>query len=317
MNKPVLYTILILSNICISQNLLPNGNFEFYSSCPSDHDQVYKAIPWYKPNSNTSDYFNACFQPPSVVLDVGVPVNGVGYQEAHSGNGYCGLGFEPPFSYYEYIASPLSEPLKAGTNYCVSMWVSLADTFCLAVNKLGILFSNDSIYSALNHINVVPDIQFDEVVNNKGEWMNLSTTYLASGGEQYLSIGIFDSLGMDTSIVCMTAPWEAGTYLYIDDVSVVEDMHNNSCSTAEHEYEIPNIFTPNGDESNDYFLCQFDNELDYIYIVNRWGNSIITLNSTNPSWDGRIDGVDVSEGVYFYKAFIKGKYKTGFIHLVR
>lgn len=64
------------------------------------------------------------------------------------------------------------------------------------------------------------------------------------------------------------------------------------------EPEVKNVFTPNNDGINDFFVVSNlekfpDNEL---VIVNRWGNEVFTTKSYNNSWDGS----KLSEGTYFY-----------------
>ncbi len=64
----------------------------------------------------------------------------------------------------------------------------------------------------------------------------------------------------------------------------------------------PNIFTPNGDGVNEnYFInVDFGEEFEAI-ILNRWGNVVAKLNQIDQGWDGKINGSDASEGVYFIK----------------
>jgi len=89
-------------------------------------------------------------------------------------------------------------------------------------------------------------------------------------------------------------------------------------------YDMPNIFTPNGDGTNDFFTLNAENavELEMI-ITNRWGNVVFDSEDLNPSWNGKDkSGKDCSPGVYFYKFRIMGmdgeeKNEHGFVHLVR
>ena len=66
--------------------------------------------------------------------------------------------------------------------------------------------------------------------------------------------------------------------------------------------DIPNVFTPNGDGTNDYFVV--DNhgmETLNMLIFNRWGAKVYEWNTTQTAWDGTgLDGEDVADGVYFY-----------------
>ncbi|PBQ31603.1 hypothetical protein CNR22_07425 [Sphingobacteriaceae bacterium] len=74
--------------------------------------------------------------------------------------------------------------------------------------------------------------------------------------------------------------------------------------------EIPNVFTPNGDNANDLFFVKGSNltEID-ITIVDRWGQQVYQLKSKtgNIAWDGKTPkGKDAAEGVYMYVLRAKG-----------
>lgn len=65
---------------------------------------------------------------------------------------------------------------------------------------------------------------------------------------------------------------------------------------------VPNIITPNGDGTNDFFLIKTAGIKSYdLVIVNRWGNTVFESNDPTVIWDGKSDGQPVDEGVYFYK----------------
>jgi trimeric autotransporter adhesin len=65
----------------------------------------------------------------------------------------------------------------------------------------------------------------------------------------------------------------------------------------------PNVFTPNGDGSNDlYFVDVQWGEKFYGEIFNRWGNYIDFIEGINVGWDGKTEkGNEVVDGVYFIK----------------
>jgi gliding motility-associated-like protein len=85
----------------------------------------------------------------------------------------------------------------------------------------------------------------------------------------------------------------------------------------------PNVFTPNGDGSNElYFVPVFFGAQFEATIVNRWGNKMTTITDLNAGWDGKVNGEDVSEGVYYitYTATdFNGKSISGhtYFHLIR
>ncbi|RLD67146.1 MAG: hypothetical protein DRI84_03280, partial [Bacteroidetes bacterium] len=67
------------------------------------------------------------------------------------------------------------------------------------------------------------------------------------------------------------------------------------------EIEIPNVITPNGDGINDVFNYQNDEFWDIkTEIFNRWGQLVFSGDGSE-RWDGRFQGNQVSDGVYFYQ----------------
>ena len=66
--------------------------------------------------------------------------------------------------------------------------------------------------------------------------------------------------------------------------------------------DIHNVFTPNGDGTNDYFdFGEFAMKTINVNLYNRWGELVYTWDTPNSIWDGRgFDGEDLPEGVYYY-----------------
>jgi len=91
------------------------------------------------------------------------------------------------------------------------------------------------------------------------------------------------------------------------------------------DFEVPNVFSPNGDNANDNFTLVFADGIQEfnIVIVNRWGQIINEYDDADFAWDGKdAGGNDVPEGVYFYRAtgtIFGGEVltKQGFVHLLR
>ncbi|MCC6369514.1 MAG: gliding motility-associated C-terminal domain-containing protein [Bacteroidia bacterium] len=75
--------------------------------------------------------------------------------------------------------------------------------------------------------------------------------------------------------------------------------------------EIPNVFTPNGDNINDNFFLHTANlSTISIKIYDRWGHKVYDLESEkgNILWDGKNQlGIDCPEGTYFYVLKATGK----------
>ncbi len=95
----------------------------------------------------------------------------------------------------------------------------------------------------------------------------------------------------------------------------------------------PNVFTPNGDGTNDFFVVKFWSMKEVkVSIFNRWGRTVHVYENKNvmgfentwtvSAWDGRIGGRDASPGVYYYVVEGLGRdgkkrWKKGFVHLFR
>ncbi len=92
----------------------------------------------------------------------------------------------------------------------------------------------------------------------------------------------------------------------------IDSVRNNSISSdtvcingdACGAFRLPNVFTPNHDDWNDYFR-PFPNasiEKLEIKIFNRWGNLIYSYQGKDLNWDGNVQGSNkpVSDGVYYY-----------------
>ncbi|MEI6764251.1 MAG: CotH kinase family protein [Bacteroidota bacterium] len=90
------------------------------------------------------------------------------------------------------------------------------------------------------------------------------------------------------------------------------------------EIKIPNVFTPNGDGSNDVFA---PSNVDFIVngemqIFNRWGKLIFSTENLKTGWNGRVGSQKCSDGVYYWLINYTDKARRsaqlkGFINLVR
>lgn len=65
---------------------------------------------------------------------------------------------------------------------------------------------------------------------------------------------------------------------------------------------MPNSFTPNGDGLNDVFRIPpgVNLKLKEFSIYDRWGNKIFTTTDINKGWNGKLNGMDISTGVFIY-----------------
>jgi hypothetical protein len=211
--------------LCSGVNLVPNGDFESYGTCPDTASGFATVAPWFAPTLGSPDYFNAC----AGTNSPSVPTNFEGVQAAHSGQGYAGgIVYSPsgaPIngSYREYIETPLIAPLVAGQAYRVSFYVNLTDISSHAIAEIGAHLSVGPVldYTMQEGLAVVPQVvnPSTNLLASTNSWMLVQGVFTAAGGEDYLTLGSFTSDAATTAVPAGgTDYW---TYYYFDDVSVV------------------------------------------------------------------------------------------------
>lgn len=80
-------------------------------------------------------------------------------------------------------------------------------------------------------------------------------------------------------------------------------------SVAESRLEFPNAFSPNGDGINDIYKAKegYQSIVEFqATIFNRWGQKIYSWSDPAGGWDGKFNGKDVKQGVYFVLVKAKG-----------
>ena len=97
------------------------------------------------------------------------------------------------------------------------------------------------------------------------------------------------------------------------------------CIAQEADFIVaPNVFTPNGDGTNDIFEVRSnEGKKVSLKIYTRAGVLIYAVEAERCRWDGNsLSGMKMSTGVYYYSAEIVGSTsrnarKSGFVHLYR
>ena len=307
MNKKEIFSFFIgfvlYLNLC-SQNLVPNSSFESYIQCPLSGDKIYYSTGWFQPNkapgglsvnqSSSSDYFNSCSDS---ITDV--PNNLVGYQNARTGNAYIGLTlYSNLFNQNggrEYAEIKLNQELLPGRKYIVKYYVSMANESKYSITKFDAHLSHDSllfISSAGMNIPAPPQIQYTGRINDTLNWVEVSNSFIAIGGENFLTIGNFhngnlcDSMSNPNTgtIVCCFA------YYYIDDVSLEEDTITGINDIKYSNFEI----YPN--PSNKDIQIKSNQVNKQIRILDLYGKNVLQIHPNNFS-----ENIDVSKfvnGVY-------------------
>ncbi|MDD2982363.1 MAG: gliding motility-associated C-terminal domain-containing protein [Crocinitomicaceae bacterium] len=322
-SKTVFFNIFLffVFSLTAQQNLVPNGSFEEYYSCPTGNNlndgQFERCKRWWSPTECSPDYFNVCNNNINGV--VGVPNNFWGYQNPFEGNGY--VGFIPVMVDgvelgSEYFRTELFFPLKPCVNYHFSMYISLANYSTHGLNKIGAYFSKDNSFQlGCKQLIESSQVKYTGIpIIDSVNWTKIEGTFTAEGGERFLTIGFFDE-DIDTVFVQFSLGSYFHPYYYVDNVSLYE-VGENLQQPCDFHLEIPNVFTPNNDGTNDVIdLSKYLDFIDNVRIINRWGNTVEILTKDNPIWDGN----NCTDGIYYYlieDEKIKTK-QNGFIHLIR
>ena len=197
-----LFLIAALAPICLGQNIVANPGFENVV-CPTGYGQISNATGWSYAfaSDGSSDLLHACHTGGIC----GVPGNFWGSSWPHSGNGYAHAGsFLFSDSNTEYILGHFNSPMVAGKCYYVEFWVKrtlsngLQSSLNFAVRGIGAYISAFPPQQSINiygnphgYINVQPQIVYDDFLTDHQNWVKVSGTYKAQGGEQFITIGNF------------------------------------------------------------------------------------------------------------------------------
>jgi len=93
------------------------------------------------------------------------------------------------------------------------------------------------------------------------------------------------------------------------DTIAYDDVESFTISISESKLEMPNAFSPNGDDINDtYKVKEYQSLIEFhAYIFNRWGQKLYEWdNPAADGWDGKYHGRDVKQGVYYCLVKAKG-----------
>lgn len=246
--------------ICEAQtNLVRNPGFEDKNTCTlatyegidtvwyDDPTAYTKVVYWMSPNYVTPDYYNRC-QTDTLFRRYSIPENQAGYQWPNNGQAYTGFiaysinkEFSPTGKVREYIQSQLASAMEPDALYCATFYCSIG--YYDAFN----IISTDDLAMAITHQpprnkNTAPyldpntdaSIQLTPQIIKKGQfhidtaaWYPVKGLFRATGGEQWITIGVFVDQGEADTLILRKAlkPTLEGyteAYYYIDDVSIIK-----------------------------------------------------------------------------------------------
>lgn len=179
-----------------------------------------------------------------------------------------------------------------------TLTVSQSGEYFVLVDNLGCNHA-DTIY--VSYFESTADLLIpDTTICNTHEFLldvntSISGNYFWNNGVTEPSIEIQES-----GMYIITIQNVCGSFTDSTRITVID------CST-DCEIQIPNVFTPNDDQSNDHWFIQ-SNCIDRLdcTIINRWGNIVYQYSDKNEIWDGNDNfGTPMTEGVYFYSIHVK------------
>lgn len=249
----------ILTN---SGNLVPNGGFEDFYRLPFHWSNEEDIASWNKNGNlvywevNSVDFYFYNPATPSMGWE-----NFNGYQKPFGGYGYAGINIFTvkkrgtalkPANIGESLFARLNDTLEKNTNYCVKLYVALADSSRYPCNCLSIkFFDDDSLTKLVNKeyekkhqvgpaLDFIPDFKLSEdIIKNTDTWKCVANKYQAKGTEKFILIGSY--LGCSAKYLDRGSEFiDDDGYYYIDDVSVVPISDSSECKCEQKTTTVQN-----------------------------------------------------------------------------
>jgi len=301
-----------------AQNLVSNGYFEIYDTCPNYPGQISRAVGWLK-SSLTPDYYNSC---PNInsVNGINVPYTQFGYQQdCCGGEGYAGI-----YVFYtdtvsdgrEYIYTKLIDTLKAGHKYLASIYVSQCNDYNYAIATMGMLFTDTITVLPWpkGFIHANPQVKNTTLLADTVNWMLVQDTITATGNEVYLTIGNFNTNATsDTVRIYNTFQQDYG-YYYVDGVSVY-DVATLGIEQNKNKVDVSVYPNPN----NGKMVIEYNLQSDAIMQITDVAGKLINeynLSALNNKLE--IHNNNLINGVYLYRIIDNNQIlKTGKIVIMK
>lgn len=217
-----------------NENLVENGGFEANAGKPKKLGQIDLATGWKSPTGVRADYFLSDSKSP----EIGAPLNSYGKEAPQEGENYAGIvaysfGDKMPRT---YIYAKLTTPLKKDVKYCVSFYVSLAESSKYASNQIGAHiskkeFKTDTKSAIIDKTHIIQ--QDNKIFNGFYGWEKVCGTFTAEGGEKFITIGNFTS-NDDTKKETNKKTGDIknqiiAAYYYVDNVTVTMISEDQPC----------------------------------------------------------------------------------------
>lgn len=208
-----------------AQNLVPNGSFEEYSTCPFGTNQVYLATGWDR-WYRSPEYFNACCENNWADVPQNFEVN----QWPSHGNAYCGLASASGSGdYCEIIGAALSEPLVPGLPVFVSLKLAAGiggtiEDPRLTTSHVGVRFTvNEDIWLTKTPLPNFAHLYLEAPPSVASQWQVLNGFIIPDSAYEQISIGRFHEIDSVTVSVVNPDGNFPSAYFLVDEVCVSYD----------------------------------------------------------------------------------------------
>jgi gliding motility-associated-like protein len=107
-------------------------------------------------------------------------------------------------------------------------------------------------------------------------------------------------------VICFEDPGPHQVTLLLTNIFGTTSYSQTVNAEIDCPFHIPNVFSPNGDGTNDVFAVKGIEKDFYLLILNRWGMKVYEANEK--WWNGKTTGENNSpEGTYFYVLRVNGR----------
>jgi outer membrane protein OmpA-like peptidoglycan-associated protein len=197
------------------QNLITNGNFEMGSNRMAE----VHASQIQQNNERFAKFWGSANETPDI----------------YKLNGNCYGGFRVMGVNFEVLRNELSRPLEADKTYCMQFKLKLKQENSYAFNGVSVVCSNSSRPFRNSREGIEQGVMIqthpEVVLGCREQWMIISGSFVAEGGEKYIYISNFTS---NDSLKLFKIDSTAGDYVdeiyyYIDDVVLIEETSSYKC----------------------------------------------------------------------------------------
>jgi len=166
------------------------GVFDLNQKVEMTPDKGYNAgynlsVGWTLPTNGSSDY----------LMGDNCSAFGWPIMQARTGKGRGGLCLGGKSKRKEYLQVAFKTPLEKNKKYCLSFYIAHEKFSNYAISQVDAYFSNELILAnTKRNLDLVPHISLNKtnpITHDKG-WIEVCGTYVARGGERYLTVGNFN-----------------------------------------------------------------------------------------------------------------------------